>query len=191
MPTPRHHGAKLSIELLPSPVAPINTDVNVPNITSQISSVGLTSNFCIQLTPSKPVETFKQLPMSYVLMTNGRITLTGEFSIESTKAFRTIESEEQKPLACVFKGTLSILMTRDMMPYSTLLVYTFQPTFGFNVVKSYRFSVADLFQSSLTLKATIVPFAPTEIIIENDGFMKEMNIEPIHISNKVQEKKMC
>ncbi|CAF4419137.1 unnamed protein product, partial [Rotaria sp. Silwood2] len=97
--------------------------------------------------------------MSYVLMTNGRITLTEEFYIEptkecQTKPLRTIKSEEQKPLACVFKGTLPILMTRDMVPYSTLLVHTFQQTFGFNVAESYHFSVAGLFQSLLTLNAT-------------------------------------
>ncbi|CAF4413057.1 unnamed protein product, partial [Rotaria sp. Silwood2] len=39
--------------------------------------------------------------MSYVLMTNGRITLTEEFYIEptkecQTKPLRTIKSEEQK-----------------------------------------------------------------------------------------------
>jgi hypothetical protein len=29
---------------------------------------------------------------------------------------------------------------------------------------------------------------PTETIIENDDFMKEINVKPIHISNKAQEK---
>jgi hypothetical protein len=75
-----------------------------------------------------------------------------------------------------------------MVPYSTLLVYSFQPSFGFNVVESYRFSVAGLFQSSLTLNATIVPYTSTETIIENRAFMKEMNVKPIHISNKAQDK---
>jgi hypothetical protein len=75
-----------------------------------------------------------------------------------------------------------------MVPYSTLLVYSFQPSFGFNVVESYRFSVAGLFQSSLTLNATIVPYTSTETIIENRSFMKEMNVKPIHISNKAQDK---
>jgi len=193
MPTPRGHGSKLTIELLPSKVAPTNTNVNVPVISSQISTVGRTSNFYIQLIPSKSVEKFETLPMSYVLMTNGRITLTGEFHIEptkecQTKTVRTIRPEEQTPPTCVFNGTLPIEITRDMIPYSTLLVYTFQPSFGFNVAESYRFSVAGLFQNSLTLNATIVPFTSTETIVDNWNFMKEWNITPIHISNKVQSK---
>ncbi|CAF5023460.1 unnamed protein product [Rotaria sp. Silwood1] len=104
-------------------------------------------------------------------------TFTGKFYAESIKECPTT------PL-CI----LPILITLDMMPYSTLLVYTFQPTFDFYVVESYRFSVADLFQSSLKLNATIVPFMPTEKIIENDSFMKEMNVKSIYISNKIQEK---
>ncbi|CAF3365979.1 unnamed protein product [Rotaria sp. Silwood1] len=196
MPKRRRHGAKLSIELLPSTVAPFNTndtDVNVPVISSPDSTVGRTSNFYIQLIPSKSVENFERLLMSYVIMTNGRITFTGKFYAKSIKECPTtplcsIKSEEEKPLVCVFKGILPILITLDMMPYSTLLVYTFQPTFDFYVVESYRFSVADLFQSSLKLNATIVPFMPTEKIIENDSFMKEMNVKPIYISNKIQEK---
>jgi hypothetical protein len=193
MPTPHGHSAKLSIELLPSTVAPANTNVNVPVVSSQISTVGRTSNFYVQLIPPKSVEKFEPLPMSYVLMTNGRITLTGEFQIEptkecQTKSVRTIRPEEQIPPTCVFNGTLPIEITRDMIPYSTLLVYTFQPSFGFNVAESYRFSVAGLFQNSLTLNATIVPFTPTDKIIENSHWMKEMNIKPIHISNKVQDK---
>jgi hypothetical protein len=195
MPTPRGHGSKLTIELLPSKVAPTNTNVNVPVISSQISTVGRISNFYIQLIPSKSVEKFESLPMSYVLMTNGRITLTGEFHIEPTKecqskTIRTIRPEEQTPPTCVFNGTLPIEITRDMIPYSTLLVYTFQPSFGFNVAESYRFSVAGLFQNSLTLNATIVPFTSTETIVDNWNFMKEWNITstPIHISNKVQSK---
>jgi len=79
---------------------PTNTNVNVPVVSSQISTVGRTSNFYIQLIPPKPVEKFEPLPMSYVLMTNGRITLTGEFKIEPTKecqtrTVRTIRPEEQ------------------------------------------------------------------------------------------------
>jgi hypothetical protein len=196
MPTPRRRdasGAKLSVELLPSTVAPVNTDVNVPVISSQISTVGRTSNFYVQLIPTKPVEKFERLPMSYVLMTNGRITLTGEFFIEPTrecqsKTLREIRPEEQRPPTCLFNGTLPIHITRDMVPYSTLLVYTFQPSWGFHVIESYRFSVAGLFQSSLTLNATIVPFTPTETIIENRHWMNEMDMKPIRISNKVQDR---
>ncbi len=194
MPTPRRHGAKLSIELLPSTVAPANTNVNVPVVSSQISTVGRTSNFYIQLIPSKSVDKFERLPMSYVLMTNGRIILTGEFYIQptkecQTKTVRTIQPEEQMPPVCVFNGTLPIGITRDMMPYSTLLVYTFQPLFGFYVAESYRFSVAGLFQSSLMLNATIVPFTSTETMIEYPTLMKEMNMmKPIKIPNKVQGK---
>ncbi|UJR13399.1 hypothetical protein I4U23_000414 [Adineta vaga] len=193
MPTPRRNGAKLSIELLPSTVAPVNTDVNVPVVSSQISTVDRVSNFYIQLIPSKPVEKFEPLLMSYVLMTNGRITLTGEFHIKPTKECqiktkRALRPEEQMPLTCVFNGTLPIYITRDMVPYSTLLVYAFQPSFGFNVAETYRFSVAGLFQSSLTLNATIVPFTSTETVVDNFKFVPEMNTKPIVISDKVQDK---
>ncbi|CAF3353066.1 unnamed protein product [Rotaria sp. Silwood1] len=184
MPKPRRHrhDAKLSIKLLSSTEALLNTDSNIPTISSQSSTVAPKLNFSIELIPSKPIENFEQLLMSYVLTTNGRITHIGEFSIERTK--------EEQSLTCVFKGTLSILMTRDMVPYSTLLVYTFQPTLGFNVAESYRFSVDGLFQSSLTLNATIVSFMPIETIIKNnDDFMEEMNVKPIHISDTVQNKK--
>jgi hypothetical protein len=193
MPTPRGHGSKLTIELLPSTVAPANTNVNVPVISSQISTVGRTSNFYVQLIPSKSVTKFEQLPMSYVLMTNGRIILTGEFYIQptkecQTKTTRTIQPEGQTPPTCVFNGTLPIPITYEMIPYSTLLVYTFQPSFGLNVVESYRFSVAGLFPNSLTLNATIVPFKPTEILVNNFSFMKELNMTPVHIPSKCQEK---
>ncbi|CAF1139103.1 unnamed protein product [Adineta steineri] len=193
MPTPRRTGAKLTIELLPSKVAPLNTDVNVPVISSQVSTVGRISNFYVQLMSSKPIEKFERLPMSYVLMTNGRITLTGEFFIEPTKecnskTVRTIRPEEQTPPTCMFNGTLPIHITRDMIPYSTLLVYTFQPTFNFTVAESYRFAVAGLFQNPLTLNATIVPFTPTETIVNDFGYMKYMQMEPIRISSKAQDR---
>jgi hypothetical protein len=192
MPTPHGHGAKLSIELLPSTVAPTHTNVNVPVISSQISTVGRTSNFYIQLIPSKSVNKFERLPMSYVLMTNGRIVLTGQFYIQptkecQTKTTRAVLPDQQTPLTCVFNGTLPILITNDMIPYSTLLVYTFQPSFGLNVAESYRFSVAGLFPNSLTLNATIVPFKPMETIVDNFGFIKEMNVTPILIPSKYQE----
>jgi hypothetical protein len=196
MPKPRHRGtsnAKLSIELSPSTVAPVHTDVNVPVISSQISTVGRMSNFYVQLIPSKPVEKFEPLPMSYVLMTNGRIIRTGEFNIEPTKecrtkTARTIQPEVQTPPACVFNGTLPILITRDMIPYSTLLVYTFQPSFGFNVAESYRFSVAGLFQSTFTLNATIVPFKTTETMTDASYYAEETMMKPMPISNKVQDR---
>jgi hypothetical protein len=196
MPRPRRRdasGAKLSIELLPSTVAPVNTDVNVPVVSTQISTVGRVSNFYVQLMPTKPVEKFERLPMSYILMTNGRITLTGEFFVEPTKECKTktvreILPEEQKPPTCVFNGTLPIHITRDMVPYSTLLVYTFQPTFGFHVIESYRFSVAGLFQSSLTLNATIVPFTPSETVMENRLFMEVWNMKSVRLSDKVQDR---
>jgi len=183
MPTPRRHDSKLTIELLPSTFAPIHTNVNVPVISSQISTVGHTSNFYIQLIPSKSIDKFERLPMSYVLMTNGRITLTGEFYIQpthecQTRTIRTIRPEEQTPPICMFNGTLPIEITHDMIPYSTLLVYSFQPTFGINVAESYRFSVAGLLKNSLILNATIVPFTSTETILKNS----------IHMPNKVQDK---
>jgi len=192
MPTPRRHDWKLTMELLPSTVAPAHTNVNVPVVSSQISTVGRTSNFYIQLLPSKSIDKFEQLPMSYVLMTNGRITLTGEFYIQptkecQTKTVRTIRPEEQTPPTCMFNGTLPIEITRDMMPYSTLLVYSFQPTFGINVAESYRFSVAGLFQNPLMLNATMIPFTSSEMMME-PMYMKEMNMKPIHISPKVQDK---
>jgi hypothetical protein len=195
-PTPRRRdvsGAKLSVQLLPSTVASVNTDVNVPVVSSQISTVGHTSNFYVQLITTKPVEKLERLPMSYVLMTNGRITLTGEFFIKpskecQTKTVREIRPEEQRPPTCLFNGTLSIDITHDMVPSSTLLVYTFQPTFGFNIAESYRFPVAGLFQRSLTLNATIVPFTPTETTIENRHWMNEMDMKPIRISNKRQDR---
>ena len=196
MPRPRRRdtsGAKLSIELLPSTVAPVNTDVNVPVVSTQISTVGRVSNFYVQLLPTKPLEKIERLPMSYVLLTNGRITLTGEFFIEPTKecqskTVREIRPEEQRPPTCLLNGTLPIHITRDMVPYSTLLVYTFQPTFGINVIESYRFSVAGLFQSSLTLNATVVPFTPSEIVIEQPRCNEELNIKPVRLSEKVQDR---
>jgi alpha-2-macroglobulin family protein len=162
MPRPHRlatRGAQLTIELVPSTVTSVNTDVNIPVVGSRFSTVDRVSEFNIQLILTEPVEKIEQLLMSYVLMTNGRITLTGQFSIEPTKECQSktihgIRSEEQRPTTCLLNGKLRIHITRAMVPYSTLLVYTFQPTVGINVVKSYRFSVAGLFQNSLTLEAT-------------------------------------
>jgi len=202
-PTPRYaaNGAKLSIELLPLPTSSVQTDVNTPVVSSQISTVGRTSNFYIQLIPSKSVEKFEPLPMSYVLLTNGRITLTGEFTVQPTKecqskAQRSIKQEEQAAPACVFNGTLPIQMTRDMVPYSTLLVYAFQPSFGFNVAESYRFSVAGLFQNPLILNATVVPFTSTTKNVEDvdmnsseDVESKErIDLQSVSISSRAQDK---
>jgi hypothetical protein len=75
-----------------------------------------------------------------------------------------------------------------MVPYSTLLVYTFQPPFGFCVAEPYRFSVDGLFKSSLKLNATIVPFTPRETVIENSRFMEEWNMKSVRLSEKVQDK---
>ena len=204
MPTPRQgaNGAKLSIELLPSTTSPVQTDVNTPVVSSQISTVGRTSNFYIQLIPSKSVEKFEPLPMSYVLLTNGRITLTGEFTIQPTKECqsktqRSIQPEEQAPPACVFNGTLPIEITRSMVPYSTLLVYSFQPSFGFNVAESYRFAVAGLFQNPLTLNATIVPFTPTGTTVDQDvgsdsseavESAEGVDLQSVTISSRAQDK---
>ncbi|CAF3744916.1 unnamed protein product [Rotaria sordida] len=203
MPTPRRgtSGAKLSIELLPTTTSKVQIDANVPVVSSQISTVGHTSKFYIQLTPSKAVKKFEPLPMSYVLLTNGRITHTGEFIIQPTnecqsRSQRSIISEEQVRSTCVFNGTLSIEITRDMMPYSSLLVYTFQPSFGFNVAESYRFSVAGLFQNTLQLKAAIVPFISTNTMItdEDNGSTKDLDslehvvFESVSISNRAQGK---
>ncbi len=191
----------MSIELLPSTTSPVQTDVNTPVVSTQISTVGRTSNFYIQLIPSKPVEKFQPLPMSYVLLTNGRITLTGEFTVQPTKECqsktqRSIQPEGQAPPACVFNGTLPIVITRCMVPYSTLLVYSFQPSFGFNVAESYRFAVAGLFQNPLTLNATVVPFTPTGITVQDVSSesseavesVEGVNLQSVPISSRAQDK---
>jgi hypothetical protein len=202
MPTPRRgaSGGKLSIELLPSTMSPVPTDVNTQVVSSQISTVGRMSNFYIQLVPSKPMEKFEPLPMSYVLLTNGRITLTGEFTIQPTKECqstkRAIKSEVPAPPTCVFNGTLPIQITRSMLPYSTLLVYTFQPSFGFNVAESYRFSVAGLFQNTLTMNATIVPFTSMNAMADDennksdeDGSSSEdVDLKLVSVSKQAQGK---
>lgn len=202
MPTPRRaaSGAKLSIELLPSTVNPVPTDVDSQVVSSQISTVGRTSNFYVQVMPSKPVEKFEPLPMSYVVLTNGRITLTGEFTIQPTKECkiktkRDIQPEVQRPPVCVFNGTLPIQITRTMMPYSTLLVYSFQPSFGFNLAESYRFSVAGLFQSPLVLNATIVPYtSPSNVPedefeeIDDESSSEDIDLKSVSISARAQDK---
>jgi len=203
MPTPRRgaSGAKLSIELLPSKTIPEQTDVKTP-VSTQISTVGRTSNFYVQLIPTKPVEKMEPCPMSYVLLTNGRITLTGEFTVQPTKECqsktqRSIRPEEQEPPACVYNGTLPIQITRTMIPYSTLLVYTFQPSFGFNVAESYRFSVAGLLQNPLTLNATIVPYTSTitnardeETDSKEDlsSSSEDVDLKSVSISSRAQDK---
>jgi len=104
----------------------------------------------------KRYETF---PLTYVVLTNGKITSTGTFNIEPTKycttmAPRSIQPEQEdssKPLRCVFNSTLEIMMTRQMLPYSTLLVYGFNPVVGISVAESYRFSVDGLFRNNLTM----------------------------------------
>ena len=184
MPLPRRHrddqhqSAKLSIELLPSTIAPLHTDVKVPVVSSQISVVGRTSHFYIQVIPGKAIDQFESLPMSFVLLSNGRVTLTGQFEVHPTKecqmkSTRSIRPEESPhPLVCLFNGTLPIRMTREMLPYSTLIVYSFQSRFGYNLAQSYRFAVAGLFQSSLTINASIVPHSPTDLNIEtNEDFI--------------------
>jgi hypothetical protein len=200
MPTPRRgtSGAKLSVELLPSPSNWLSNDVNSPVVSTQISTVGRTSNFYVQLIPSKSVEKFEPLPMSYVLLTNGRIVLTGEFTIQPTKECqsnkRTMQPEGPAPPVCVFNGTLPIQVTRAMMPYSTLLVYTFQPSFGLHVAESYRFAVAGLFQNSLTLNATTVPYTPTSTVPydEHDDYghdfdlSEDVDLKSVSISNRAQ-----
>lgn len=202
MPTPRRgvSGAKLSIELLPTTGSSVQTDVNAPVVSSQISTVGRTSNFYVQVIPSKSVEKFEPLPMSYVVLTNGRITLTGEFTIQPTKECksktqRNIQPEVQGPPVCVFNGTLPIPMTRTMMPYSTLLVYSFQPSFGMNLAESYRFSVAGLFQSPLVLNATIVPYTSTSNTPEDEyeemndeSSSEDIDLKAVSISARAQDK---
>ncbi|CAF1673787.1 unnamed protein product, partial [Adineta ricciae] len=201
MPKPRRgvSGGKLTIELLPGMTAPVSTDASV--ISSQISTVGRTSNFYIQLVPAKTMKKFEPLPMSFVILTNGRITRTGQFWIKPTKECgsmkRAIKTEEPSAPICVFNGTLPVEVTRDMVPYSTLLVYTFQPTFGFNVAETYRFSVAGLFQSTLTLNATIVPYSFTNAMVGNNNdesvedfsSSEDVDLNSVPLSKLAQDKK--
>lgn len=200
MPSPRHtpRTAKLTIELLPASFPSVEGDAKSPLITSQVSTAGRTSSFYVQLLPNRPVERFEPLPMSYMILTNGRISSSGQFNIEPTKecqskAKRTIEPEVQQAPTCVFNGTLAIPVTRAMIPYSTLLVYTFQPTFGFNVAESYRFSVGGLFRSSLNLNATIVPYT-SETTMAGDMNHDELSVfegqlmNPLKISERAQDK---
>jgi hypothetical protein len=168
MPARRNSGGKLSIELAPAN----NKNMDGSLVSSQIATIGKTARFYIQLLPSKPVDKFEPVPLSYVLLTNGKITLTGQFTVQPTKACqkqasRSIHSEQQTTPSCVFNGTLPIPITRSMVPYSTLLVYTFQPSFGFNVAESYRFSVAGLFPGTFTLNATVVPYTVSDSTDEN------------------------
>lgn len=194
MPRPRSRGGKLSIELLPSKDKPVRSDAKTPVISSQIPTVGDQPKFYIQVLPSKSITTFERLPMSYVVMTNGRRTASGEFFIEPTKecqnkAVRDIHPEEPQTPMCVFNGTLSFEITEEMIPYSTLIVYSFQQkSFGFMLAESYRFSVAGLFQNPLTLNATMVPYKPMEIVMEPPSYLKDMNLKPIRLSEKVQDK---
>ena len=190
LPRPHRRGAKLSIELLPSKINSANT----PVVSSQIATVGDQANFYIQVLPSKSVTKFERLPLSYIVMTNGRMTSTGEFHIEPTKecqnkAVRSIRPEEPSAPTCVFNGTLSFEIKQEMMPYSTLVVYSFeQEPFEIILAESYRFSVANLFENPLTLNATIVPYKPTETVIEPPSFLKDMDLKPIRLSEKVQDK---
>lgn len=202
MPKPRRgvSGGKLSIELLPSVSSPVSGDANAPVVSSQISTVGRISNFYVQLVPAKSVKKFEPVPMSYVVMTNGRITRTGEFMIKPTKECgskkRAIKPEEPSAPMCVFNGTLPMEITRDMIPYSTILVYTFQPSFGFNVAETYRFSVAGLFQSTLTLNATVVPFSSMDTMAKDDetnffdkfSSSEDVDLKAVTLSNRAQDK---
>lgn len=201
MPKPRRgvSGGKLTIELLPGMTAPVSTDASV--ISSQISTVGRTTNFYIQLVPAKTMKKFEPLPMSFVVLTNGRISRTGQFWIKPTKECgsmkRSIKTEEPSAPMCVFNGTLPVEITRDMVPYSTLLVYTFQPSFGFNVAETYRFSVDGLFQSTLTLNATIVPYSFTNAMIGNNkdesnedfSSSEDVDLTSVPLSKLAQDKK--
>ena len=125
--------------------------------------------------------------------TSGCSLVSGEFFIEPTRECQSntahaIHPEERKPPTCLLKGTLSIKITRAMVPYSTLLVYTFQPTFGFYVATPCRFSVDGLFKSSLTLNATIVQVEPSETVIEHPRCNEELNIKPVLLSPNVQDR---
>mgnify|MGYP002385137476 FL=1 len=203
MPTPRraNSGGKLSIELLPAPTNLASNDVNEHVVSSQISTVGRTSNFYVQLIPTGAVQKVEPLPVSYVLLTNGRITLTGEFTLEpstvcGSKSVRSVEPDVQGPPACVFNGTLPIQITRAMIPYSTLLVYTFQPTFGFHVAESYRFSVAGLFQNPLVLNAAVVPYSEVSTLPEGESESSDeqldskenVDLSAVTISPRAQDK---
>ena len=193
MPTPRRRGEKLTIELLSSKIAPANTNVNVPVVSSQISTVGRVSNFYVQLFPSKSMEILEEIPLSYMIMTNGRMTLTGQLTIQPTKechqrTVREIKPEQPKTPTCIYTGSLPIEITRDMIPYSTLVVYGFNVSAGYHVVESYRFSVAGLFQNTLTLNATMVPYSPSEIVEHHFEHLKFLRTKPIQIPAEAQPK---
>jgi hypothetical protein len=60
----------------------------------------------------------------FLLLTNGRVTLTGEFTAvptkeRQTKAIRSMKPEEPMSPMCVFNCTLPNKITRGMMPHST------------------------------------------------------------------------
>ena len=197
---------KLFIDLLPVSTSPVQTDGNTSVVvSSRILTIGRTSKFYIQLIPSKPIERYEPLPMSYVLLTNGRITLTGQFTVQpikecqskSKRSIKLEEEKEEKLRTCILNGTLSIQITRAMTPYSTLLVYTFQPSFDINVIQSYRFSVANLFRDTLKLNATIVPFTlsstmndeeAVDSVEDLDSSSGQDDLQSIPISNRAQSK---
>ncbi|CAF0783616.1 unnamed protein product [Adineta steineri] len=195
------NGGKLTIELLPSTTSSVSSDVNTPVISSQISTIDRTSNFYIQLVPPKSIQKFERLPMSYVVLTNGRITFTGEFMMMPTKECgtqkRSMKPEESRAPVCVWNGTLPIQITREMTPYSTLLVYTFQPLLGINVAESYRFSVAGLFKAPLTLNATVVPYSTVESMANDEmsGFYNDFSssedadLKSVSVSNGAQDRR--
>ncbi|CAF4442692.1 unnamed protein product [Rotaria sp. Silwood2] len=87
-----------------------------------------------------------------------------------------------------------IIILRDMMLYSSLFVYTFQPSFDFNIAEFYRFSLAGLFENTLELEATFVSFTSnTTMIAEEDnsstaGFdsLERVVLESIPLSNHGQ-----
>ncbi|CAF0996321.1 unnamed protein product [Didymodactylos carnosus] len=161
LPKRRENSAKLSVEMVADKTGlhRRSSSSSEQPISTMLATVGRPAYFYVQLLPMKSFERYEPFPMTYIVMTNGKITSSGTFTVEPTRvcttmAPRSIQPEQEdpsKPPQCVFNSTLEILMTREMLPYSTLLVYGFNPSIGISVAETYRFSVDGLFKNNLTM----------------------------------------
>ncbi|CAF1158418.1 unnamed protein product, partial [Didymodactylos carnosus] len=144
VPKRRETGGELTIEMMTA--SRMGSKQQQPEVIStMILSIDKPIRFYIQLLPSKLIQQHPEsLNMNYVLLTNGCIALSGIFRIQLTKECQTMQpcatKSEQNPFTppqYVYNGTLELIMTRQMVPYSTLLVYTLNPNSGINVAESY------------------------------------------------------
>ncbi|CAF0859596.1 unnamed protein product [Didymodactylos carnosus] len=192
VPKRRESGGQLMIEMMPAKWGQMESkQQQQPEVIStMIASIDKPSRFYIQLLPSKSIQQHPEsLNMNYALLTNGRITLSGVFRIQPTKECQTMQPRAIKPEQtsstapqCVYNGTLELVMTRQMVPYSTLLVYTFNPNFGINVAESHRFAVQGLLNNNLTMNVT------THETMDKEGNDKKQHIDeedilPIHVGS--------